>query len=64
MFSACFSLESVKIGYEGLAQDAPTDALTGWISRVFTAGTSYYTGSDPDSITNFGFPKGWTINPN
>ena len=64
MFYNCNRLASVRIGYAGTRTQAPEGAFDNWVSNVASVGTFYYTGTDPDPITNFGFPSGWTINHN
>ena len=64
MFYGCTLLASVRIGYAGTRTQAPEGAFDNWVSNVASVGTFYYTGTDPDPITNFGFPSGWTINHN
>ena len=62
MFYGCTLLASVRIGYAGTAAEAPEGAFDNWVSNVASVGTFYYKGSD--TLANFGFPSGWTINPN
>ena len=63
MFLGCSSLNNVKLVYTGTVTEAPSGAFTNWVSDVAENGSFYYTGSDPDPITNFGFPEGWQLNP-
>ena len=62
MFTYCRSLNSVKISYTGRVDDAPNRAFTSWVVGVASSGTFYYRGSQ--STQSFGFPSGWSINPN
>ena len=62
MFRDCTLLTSVRIGYTGTVAGAPAEAFSSWVYNVAQTGTFYYKGSD--TLANFGFPSGWTINPN
>ena len=62
MFHGCSSLNSIRIGYTGTVAEAPSGAFFSWVEGVANAGTFYYKGND--TLANFGFPEGWTVNPN
>ena len=59
MFCRCNSLKSIRIGYVGKKDAAPSNAFDNWVDGVNTTGTFYYKGSD--TLVNFGFPSGWII---
>ena len=63
MFHNCTKLASVRISYNGTVSEASSGgSFTNWVTGVAQTGTFYYKGSD--TLENFGFPSGWTINPN
>ena len=62
MFYNCTSLTSIKIGYTGSVGEAPSYSFYDWVYDIASKGTFYYKGSD--TLENFGFPSGWTIDPN
>jgi len=55
----CSKLNSIRIGYTGNYYLSNFDS---WVKNVASSGIFYYKGTD--SLTNFGFPDGWSINPN
>ena len=58
MFNGCSSLTSIRIGYVG---DYYLTNFDSWVSGVASSGIFYYKGTD--SLANFGFPDGWSTNP-
>ncbi len=68
MLIKCYRLNSVRLGYTGTAAEAPEQAFGGddgsWAYDANNnGGILYYTGTDPDPITNFGFASDWTHQP-
>ncbi len=59
MFYHCSSLTSIRIGYIG---NYTANYFDEWVNGVASSGIFYYKGTD--SLANFGFPSGWTKNPN
>ena len=57
MFVGCTSINSVKISYTGI----PSGAFNSWVLGVAATGIFYYRGSN--SAQDFGFPPGWSKNP-
>ncbi|MBQ6280170.1 MAG: hypothetical protein IJK72_01750 [Mycoplasma sp.] len=58
MFDGCSSLNSIKIGYTG---NYNWTFFMNWVNDVASSGTFYYNGGD--TLTNFGFPLGWKVEP-
>jgi hypothetical protein len=61
MFQSCSSLHTIKIAYTGNANTG-FNSFNLWVQGVANSGTFYYKGSD--TLSNFGFPSGWEVNPN
>ena len=59
MFNGCSSLTSIRIGYVG---DYYLTNFDDWVSGVASSGIFYY--KCIDTLANFRFPDGWSINPN
>jgi len=57
MFAGCTSINSVKISYTGI----PSGVFNYWVLGVAATGIFYYRGSY--SAQDFGFPPGWSKNP-
>ena len=62
MFYGCTLLASVRIGYTGTVADAPISAFKNWVDHVATVSIFCYKSSD--TLANFGFHFGLTINHN
>ena len=62
MLNGCTNLNTIKLGYNGIFADAPSNAFRGWVSGVASTGTFYYNGSDTTRGTS-AIPQGWTVLP-
>ena len=60
MFSGCYNLNTIKLGYTGNFANAPSSAFNNWVSGVASTGTFYYNGSDTTTGVN-AIPTGWTV---
>ena len=60
MFSECYNLNTIKLGYTGNFANAPSNAFNNWVSVVASEGTFYYNGDDRTTGPN-AIPAGWTV---
>ena len=57
MFSECYNLNTIKLGYTGNFSE---EYFTGWVEGVASEGTFYYNGNDETKGVS-AIPTGWNV---